>query len=126
MNKRSSWLMGAICGAALAFGLSLGGYAVGSDEAPSSPMVQKILGAKSKADQEALAAQYEQEARELQAKAQEHREMARAYDKAGYFGPGGKFDLARHCNNLAKKYEDAAKESLALAKLHRGLAEKMK
>lgn len=125
MNKRSSWIMGAICGAALAFGLSLGGYAVGSDEASSSPMVQKILGAKSKADQEALAAQYEQEARELQAKAQEHREMAKAY-KTGPFGPGGKFDLVRHCNNLAQKYEDAAKESLALAKAQRSLAEKMK
>ncbi len=126
MNKRSSWIMGAICGAALAFGLSLGGYAVGADEASSSPMVQKILGAKSKADQEALAAQYEQEAKELQAKAQEHREMAKAYDKASYFGPGGKFDLVRHCSNLAQKYEDAAKETLALAKAQRSLAEKMK
>ena len=117
MNKRSSWFMGAIGIAALALGLSLGGYAV-ADEASSSPMVQKILGAKSKADAEALAAQYEQEARDLQAKAQEHREMAKAY-KTGYFGPGGKFDLARHCSNLAKKYEEAAKEDLELAKLQR-------
>lgn len=123
MNKRSSWFMGAFCGAALAFGLSLGGYAVGADGASPSPIVQKILGAKSKADAEALAAQYEQEAGELQAKAEEHREMAKAY-RTGYFGPGGKFDLARHCSNLAKKYEEAAKEDLELAKLQRGSVKK--
>ncbi len=122
MDKKSTWIAGAVCGAALAFGLTLGGYAV-ADEASSSPMVQKILGAKTKADAEALAAQYEQEAKDLQAKAEEHREMAKAY-KTGYFGPGGKFDMARHCSLLAKKYEEAAKEDLELAKLQRGSAKK--
>ncbi len=125
MNKKSSWLVGAICGMALTFGLSSGGYAVGADQ-PSSSMQQQIIGAKSNGDHEALAIQYENEAKELQAKAQAHKEMAKAYDKAGYFGPGGKFDTVRHCNNLARKYEDAAKENFALAKMHRGLAEKAK
>ena len=112
---------------ALTFGLSLGGYAVGADQAPSSAMEQQIIGAKSKADHEVLAAQYEQEAKGLQAKAQEHKQMAKAYDKAdGYFGSKGKFDMARHCNNIAQKYEDAAKENLALAKMHRSMAEKAK
>ena len=126
MNKKSSWFMGAICGAVLAFGLSLSGYAVSANLAPSSSMEQNILAAKSKADHEALAAQYENEAKELQAKAQAHKEMGKAYEKAGYFGPGGKFDTVRHCNNLAQKYEDAAKENFALAKMHRSLAEKAK
>ena len=126
MNKKSSWLTGAICGMALTFGLSLGGYAVGADQSPAPSMQQSITGAKSNGDHEALATQYENEAKELQAKAQAHKEMAKAYGKAGYFGPGGKFDTVRHCNNLARKYEEAAKENFALAKMHRGLAEKAK
>ena len=127
MNKKSSWLIGAICGMALTLGLSLGGYAVGADQAPSLSMEQQIIGAKGKGDHEVLAAQYEKEAKELQVKAQEHKKMAKAYDKAdGYFGAEGKFDMARHCNNIAQKYEDAAKENLALAKMHRSMAEKAK
>jgi len=55
MDKKSSWFMGAICSAVLAFGLSLSGYAVSADLTPSSSMEQNILAAKSKADHEALA-----------------------------------------------------------------------
>lgn len=121
MNKKSSWFMGAICGAVLAFGLSLSGYAVSADQAPSSSMEQKINMAKSKTDHEALVVQYENEAKELQAKADVHKEMVKAYAGTHWTE---KHDLGKHCKNAAQKYEDAAKENLALAKIHRGLAEK--
>lgn len=123
MNKKSSWLMGAICSVVLAFGLSVSGYAASAELAPSSSMEQNILAAKSKADHEALAAQYENEAKELQAKADEHKKMLKAYAGTHWTE---KHDMGRHCKNLIQKYEDAAKENLALAKLHRSLAEKAK
>ncbi|MDE2423946.1 MAG: hypothetical protein KGN31_07020 [Betaproteobacteria bacterium] len=127
MDKKSSRIIGALCGAALVLGLSVGGFAVGADQTTSSSSLsveQKIIDAKSKTDHEALAAQYEKDAKDLQAKAQEHKEMARAYEKIGYLTE--KHDFVRHCNSLAQKYEEAAKENLALAKLHRGLAVKAK
>ncbi len=125
MSKKSLWVSGAFCGAVLALGLSFVGVSVSADQTtPSLSIEQKIIEAKSKADHEALATQYEKEAAELQAKAQDHKEMAKAYGKIGFLE--GKHDLVRHCNNLVQKYDDAAKENLALAKVHRSLAEKMK
>lgn len=124
MDKKSSWIAGAICGAVIAFGISLGGVAVGADQGQADSMVQKIESAKSKADQEALAAQYEQEAKELQAKAEEHKEMAKAYSRNPAMEV--KHGLVTHCEKLAREYAEAAKEDLALAKLHHQLAEKAK
>lgn len=105
----------------LTFSLSFSGYAVDADQTPSLSMEQQILVAKSKADHEALASQYENEAKELQAKAVQHKRMTKAY--AEYVWTE-RHDLGLHCNRLAQKYEDAAKENFALAKLHHGLAEK--
>lgn len=114
--------MGAIWGAALAFSLSPGGYAVGADQAAPSSMEQKILGAKSKTDHKELAAWYEKEAKTLQTAALAHKEMAKAYDSVGYLV--GEHYFVRHCKALAQNFEGAAKENLALAEAHRRLAEK--
>ncbi len=122
MNKRSSWFMGVFCSVVLAFGLSLSGYAVSADQALSSSIEQKILAVKSKADHEALAAYYENEAKDIQATAQMHRSMSDAYEKVGF---AEKNVLRRHCISLAQEYEAAANENLEMAKIHRGLAEKM-
>ncbi len=127
MNKKIFWLVGMTCSVALVSILSLGGYAANTDQVASKPSeerTQAILEAKSKAAHDALAAQYEKEAKEDQSKAQEHREMAKAYAKVGFLAE--KHGLVRHCNNLAQRYEDAAKENLALAKTHRELAESAK
>ena len=121
MSKRLSWFMVAVCGAMLSFGLAFGGYAIGADQTPPVSVEQKILAAKSKAEHEELAVHYEQEAKTLQAKAEEHKEMAKAYGKSPL---AEKHDFARHCNSIAQKYEAAAKDDLALAKLHRSLAKK--
>jgi hypothetical protein len=123
MNKNLSWFMGVICGVVLAFGLSLGGVAVSAEQAPPSSMEQQITSAKSKADHEALAAQYEQDAKDAKAKADEHRDMAKAYARAGF---GEKHNLQAHCKTIAERYEQVAKESIAMAKIHRELAEKAK
>ena len=125
MNRKSSWFVGAVCGAALALGLTLGGYAIGADQGQEAvSMEQQILNAKTKADHEALAAQFEQEAKALQAQADEHKAMAKAYSQNPALE--AKRGLVTHCNRLAEKYAEAAKEDIALAKLHHQLAEKAK
>ena len=80
-----------------------------------------IQSATTKADHEALAMHYEQEAKALQAKAAEHRAMAQAYAKSGAF-VRTKSNLLQHCDTLASKYREAAEENLELAKQHRQLA----
>jgi hypothetical protein len=79
-----------------------------------------IQSATTKADHEALAAHYEQEAKALQDKAVEHRKMAQTYASSGWPRNRG---LAEHCETIASAYQTAAKENLALAKEHRELAE---
>lgn len=80
-----------------------------------------IQSATTKADHEALATHYEQEAKALQAKAAEHQKMAQAYGKSGVYSQT-KSNLRQHCVVLTSKYQEAANEYLELAKQHRQLA----
>jgi DNA mismatch repair ATPase MutL len=121
MNRKSYCLTLGACAGLLALSLSLGEYALSAGQ-ESSAQAQKIESAKTKADHEALAASYEQEAKSLQAKAEEHKEMGKSYSKFGHLKE--KHNLVTHCDRLVEKYEGAAKESLALAKLERQLAAK--
>ena len=82
-------------------------------------MIQK---ATTKADHEALATHYEQEAKALQAKAADHRSMGQAYANSGGYAVT-KGNLLQHCESLASTYERAAGGNLELAKQHRQLAE---
>ena len=123
MNRKSSYLALGACAGLLALSLSLGGYALSAGQ-ESSSMVQKIETAKTRADHEALAAFYEQEAKTAQAKAEEHKEMSKSYSKIGHLVE--KHNILQHCDRLVKNYQDAAKENLALAKLQRELAAKAK
>jgi hypothetical protein len=100
--------------------LSMGACApVGEMPHDMNAMIQS---ATTKADHEALAMHYEQEAKALQAKAAEHREMARAYAKSTLYGKM-QSSLLQHCDILASQYQRAADENLELAKQHRRLAE---
>ena len=120
MNRKSSRLMLGACAGLLALSLSLGGYALSAGQ--ESSLVQKIESAKTRADHEALAAFYEQEAKTAQAKVEEHKQMAKAYGKIGHLVE--KHNMLQHCDRLVKNYQDAAQGNLALAKLHRELAAK--
>ena len=79
-----------------------------------------IQSATTKADHEALATHYEQEAKALQAKAADHRRMGQAYAKSGGYAVA-KGNLLQHCEALAATYERAASENMELAKQHRQL-----
>jgi len=88
-------------------------------------MPDMITGAKTPADHEKLAAEYEQEAKVARAKAQEHKMMADAYRKAG--GPLiEKLHFDQHCDSLSKSYATMADEFDALAKAEHEAAKEMK
>ena len=77
------------------------------------------------AEHAAEATRYDQEALELDQKAQRHAKMARGY-QARYSG-GSKqgtmlLSLVEHCKRLAKIYAEAAVEARATAKSHRDMA----
>lgn len=81
----------------------------------------KIAAAKSAADQEAIAADLEQEAKDLEAKAALHAEMAEHYDMEQY-AHQRKSTLKKHCEDLSKSLKRAADLSREMAKVHHELA----
>jgi hypothetical protein len=74
-------------------------------------------------DHAALAAQYEQEAKDARAQAEKHKAMKKRYDAipASKLGTPGN-SMENHCQHLIAEYEDAASDAEALAKLHREAA----
>ncbi len=77
-----------------------------------------IENATTKADHETLATYYELKAKELTNKAEGHRRKARVYG-ALPLAPKSSVTFAQYYNTLASRLEDAAEQSLALAKQHR-------
>jgi hypothetical protein len=84
-------------------------------------MSQAVENATSKADHEALARHYEEAAREMQLKADEHKKLLSHYEAKGYFYGKRALDLQSHCRGLINTYEKAAQENLEMARLHRQL-----
>ena len=88
---------------------------------PEHDMEAMIQTARSKADHEALAAQYETEATNLLAQAEKHERMGQRYEGIELGGgKGPKF--AAHCAALAEDFRNAARENQELAALHLELA----
>jgi len=135
MSRNQRWLVlgaGAFLAAAV---LALGGCAA---EWPVKPadLEQKIEAARTRADHQAIAAVYEQQAEGDRAAAERHRGLARAYER-GYIAGGSRVrgsstarrenkSLVAHCENLARIYQQAAEENLALAREHRQVAAETK
>ncbi len=84
-------------------------------------MEKMISTAKTAADHEAIAAQYDREAAAARAEAAGHRRMAESYKKVGG-AVIAKLHLDAHCEKLAKSYDEAAMEYDALAKAEREMA----
>ena len=107
-------------------------------EGPVKPvgLEQKIQAARTGADHQEIAVVYEQEAQRGKAAAEQHRGLARAYEQGWVWNPprvGGASSAQRvnqsliaHCENLARLYQQAAEENLALAREHRRLAAETK
>ena len=84
----------------------------------------KIAAAKTPADHEAIAVQYDALAKDAHTKAEEHRKMAQDYRKEG--GLAAKQQLPAHCEGLVRIYTSAAKDYAAMAKAHREMAKHVK
>ena len=126
MKKQLRWLVMSAGVALLATVTTLGGCAA---EWPARPagLEQRIENARSRADHEVIASQYEQQAGVDKAMAEKHQGYARIYRKSGYAPRGGGgLAMSGHCESVAKIYQQAADENLALAKQHREMAAEAK
>jgi len=83
----------------------------------------KIAAAKTTADHEAIAGEFEQEAKDLEAKAALHADMAKHYGMEQY-AHQRKPSLKKHCENLSASLKKAAEQAREIAKLHHELAQK--
>jgi hypothetical protein len=86
---------------------------------------QKVQAAKTPADHEALAADYDKLAAAARAEAAVHRKMAEAYKgmSATAIGKaGGLSAMPQHCESLVKTFEEQAKMYDALAAAERALS----
>jgi hypothetical protein len=89
---------------------------------------EAIANAKTPADHEAIAAYYDEEAKEAREVAKRHQQMGAAYEKAPPAPPkagGGHVfhrNMTEHCDKVAAKYEESAKELEAMAAAHRAEA----
>ncbi|WP_027149495.1 hypothetical protein [Methylobacter tundripaludum] len=72
--------------------------------------------AKTKADHEALAEHYEEAAKDMQLKVEEHKKLLSQYQSKGF--RQSKI-LKDHCQRLINAYEKAVQENLSMATLHR-------
>ena len=97
--------------------LALGGCAAQGPVKPAG-LEQKIEAARTRADHQEIAAIYEQQAEGYKATAEQHRRWALAYER----GRRKSKSLVTHCENLARIFQQAAEENLALAREHRQVA----
>ena len=81
-------------------------------------MTAAIQNAKTPADHDALAKHYEDAAREMQAKADEHKKLLAQYQaNKGLYGKSAQ-SLIDHCQGLIRIYEQAAAENRSMAAAH--------
>jgi hypothetical protein len=82
-------------------------------------LAQSIASAKTAADQEAIAAYYDQEAADAKKKADLHRNVAETYQKLNIAKPVGMVNM---CKGLVKYWDKVADQAKDLAKAHREMA----
>ena len=89
-------------------------------------MAQAVQSAKTRADHEALAQHYDDAAKEMQAKADEHKKLLAHYQaNKGLYGKQAQ-PLISHCQGLVRIYEQAAAENKSMADAHRQMAAEAK
>lgn len=85
-------------------------------------MTQAVQSAKTRSDHESLAKHYEEAAKEMQIKVEEHKKALAHYEayRLSYRRSG--LYIVNHCQNLVRIYEQAVEENMSMAKSHRELA----
>jgi hypothetical protein len=89
-------------------------------------MAPAVQNAKTRSDHEALAKHYDDAAKEMRAKAEEHKKVLAQYEaNKGLYGKQAQ-SLISHCQGLMRIYEQAAAENLSMAQAHREMAAEAK
>jgi hypothetical protein len=89
-------------------------------------MTQAVQSAKTAADHDALAKHYENAAKEMRAKAEEHKKLLAHYQAKKALYRKYTQDLVSHCQGLIRIYEQAAAENMGMAQSHREMAAEAK
>lgn len=89
-------------------------------------MTRAIRNAKTSTDHNALARHYENAAREMRAKVQEHKKLLEEYEAHPYYYGKRTQDFKLHCLSLVSSYERAAEANMSMAEIHRQMAEEAK
>jgi hypothetical protein len=110
MNRRLNALAGL---SALAF-LAVAPFGLAQDQPGKPPMHMHKMDMMHATDKE-VASKYKSEATELREKAESHRKASQIYRARGTSGKANYANVAKHCDKLAKYYEDAAREAEGVA-----------
>ena len=89
-------------------------------------MTQAVQSAKTRADHEALAVHYEDMAKRMQAKLQQHKKLLEQYETESYHYGREAEDLKAHSHALIRFYEQAAEANMNMAASHRKMATEAK
>lgn len=92
----------------------------------SMDMTQAVQTAKSAREHEALARHYEDAAKDMRAKVDEHKKLLAYYEARKDLIRKQAQDRINHCQGLIRIYEQAAAENLNMAKSHHELAAEAK
>ena len=89
-------------------------------------MTQAVQSAATRPDHNALAKHYEDTAKEMQSKVQEHKKQLVEYENHSYNYGKRAQDLQGHCKGLIHYYGQAAEANSRMAEIHRQLATEIK
>jgi hypothetical protein len=81
-----------------------------------------IQNAKTSADHEALAAHYEQAAKDADTKVEEHKKIFADYQSHRYLWGRQSQMMENHCESIIHQYEKIAESNKEMAKMHREIA----
>ena len=89
-------------------------------------MTQAVQSAKTRSDHDALARHYEDAAKEMRLKAEEHKKLLAQYEtRKSLYGKQAQ-SLISHCQGLIRIYEQGAAENTSMAESHRQMAAEAK
>ena len=92
----------------------------------SMDMTQAVQSAKSRSDHESLAKHYEDAAKDMQAKVDEHKKLLAQYEaRKSLYGKQAQ-SLISHCQGLVRIYEQAAADNMSMAESQRQMASEAK
>lgn len=91
---------------------------------PPADLMDRVASAKTRADHEAIAAEFEKLAVKDRAEAERHRKMAALYKTPAWSKASGA-GMIKHCESLARSYESAAADFTEMAKAHRAFGAKI-